>query len=204
MMTANQSQPQISTASTRTPLDGAHTSDRLNSLRSVSHWSAGSWSRPEPKSKWLVRVTCPTHPPSFVQIRPKHAFVFFRFWPDLSMMKNLLKKIKKFWIRIQIFTKIEWTCSRHTPNLSTKFSLKPSITFRDIVQHIVLGRSLNGEKSLRKFSDQDPSPDLHQNFINASLSYTQFSTNLFTTFWDILLTDRQGWKHNLLHLWWWR
>jgi len=47
---------------------------------------------------------------------------------------------------------------------------EPSLTFWDIVLHIVLAQTLNGEKSL-KFSD--PDPNLHQNWIHSSLLHTQ-------------------------------
>ena len=58
------------TFTTGRALGRTHTSARLNSLRFVSQWWAGSWSRPEPKSSQLVLVTYLTHPPSFVITRP--------------------------------------------------------------------------------------------------------------------------------------
>ena len=57
--------------------------------------------------------------------------------------------------------------------MSTKFRPNPSTTFWDIVQYIGFARSLNDEESLKKLSDPDQDPDLHQNLIIISLSHTQ-------------------------------
>ena len=90
------------------------------------------------------------------------------------MVKNhLKKKNSRIQIQIQIFTKIESIRPCHTHNLSTKFHPNPSKTFWDIVLYISLAKSLNGEESLKKLSDPDPDSDLHQNWINSSLSHTQ-------------------------------
>ena len=79
--------------------------------------------------------------------------VLYSFWPFHSMVKNHFYKLNNSRIQIQIrnFTKIESIFPCHTPNLSTKFHPNPSTTFWDIVLHIGLAPSLNGEESLKKF-----------------------------------------------------
>jgi len=55
----------------RTALRKTHTFNRLNILRFASRSSARFASGSSPKLKWLLVVTDPTHPPSFVIICPQ-------------------------------------------------------------------------------------------------------------------------------------
>jgi len=88
---------------------------------------------------------------------------------------NTLCFVSHRWGRIYIrtLTKIKSACSCHLPNWSPSLVwIRPQL-FEISCYITFLALSLNGEESLKNFSDPHPDPDLHQNRINASLSYTQ-------------------------------
>ena len=105
---------------------------------------SGSGSGPESgldlNTNWLVLVTYPTQPPSFVIIRPQLFLIshyICRFWPQLSTGEESLQKLRNS--HIWIFTGIESIRPCQTPNLSIKCCANPSITLWDIVLHIIFG-----------------------------------------------------------------
>ena len=120
-----------------------------------------------------------------------------------------LKKISSSLIRIQIFTKIESVRPCRTPNLPTKFHPNPSNFFE--MCYVSVQPDLSMVKNhwkhyqiwIRIFTKIESILPCH----TPSMS-TKFHPDPCTTFWDILYTDKQtdrkGWKHNLLHLRWWR
>ena len=145
-------------------------------------------------------VTHPTCPPSFIRIRPQlfEISCYISVSPCLSMVKNHFKNYQ-IRIRIQIFTKIESIIPCYTPNMSTKYLPNPSTTFWDIVLYIGLALSLNGEESLKHYQIRI------QILIKIESILPCRTSNLSTTFWDTLHTNKQtegGWKHNFLHLRW--
>ena len=105
------------------------------------HHTAESVSGPQPKSYWLGLVNDPTHPLSFVIIRPQlfEISCYIVVGPICQWWTITLEFFFNSRIRIRIFTKIEVIRPYHTSNMSTKFRTNPSTTFWDIVIYIVFG-----------------------------------------------------------------
>ena len=78
----------------------------------------------------------------------------YRFWPNLSMVKNHLKKLNNylFQIWIRIFTKMESILPCQTPDVSTEFHPNPSSNFWDIVLYYRFWPFLSMVKNRLKYS----------------------------------------------------
>ena len=130
-------------------LGGARTSSRLNSLRFVSHWWAGSVTQPERKLNRLVLVTYPTYPPSFVTTRPQPFDILccISFMPlSLNGEESLRKKREGHSVERIPPPRNAW---------STRMYRAP-IHFWNIMAYRTisfLALCLNGEESLKKLNN---------------------------------------------------
>ena len=133
------------------------------------------------------------------------------FEPNLSMVKNYFKNSCR--MRTQIVIKIDTICPGHTPILSTKFHPNSSTSFCFFVLNC-LAQSFNDEESLKNIimsgSGHGSSPKLNHFFHVTHQAWPpcviRIRRHLFEISWTQTNreTDRKGWKHNLLHLRWWR
>ena len=134
---------------TRTALRRAHTFTRLNSLYFVTHWKAGFASIPETSSNWLVLLTYPTHPPSFVITCPLRfetsCYIHIVFWP-ISQRWRITYKWKKISYpdRHQNLTDSSFLHRQPVHQVSAE-SVHNVLRYRGFIS--VLDLSLNGEES---------------------------------------------------------